>query len=507
MRKLINTLASGAALLMAASCNLDLVPEGTLSYDPEQIITNAVDLQGFEAGVMSSMRSLEYGVYDMVSDVMVDYFNALSDFGNNYGPVHRTDDTFTTGDYEIEDNWAGPYNAILHFNIFINGAQKVPAELAADAAVARGEAYFGRAFAYMHLTRHFGKAYNTSTADTDLSVPLVTKYEQTARPKRATVQAVYDQIKSDLDSAAVLLANVPGAVRAQKPTIDAVKAMYARYYLDVKEYAKAAEYAAGLVDSDVYQLSETDAQMNEEWVHDNGTEPILQYFATLGTEGGYGSHAIYTYMGLDNDSHDGLYFDPYFIPSKKLVDAYDDTDLRKNNWFADSLAVKVQGDFVDNIVVFTKYIGNPAFSTSFASTGVYPGTNARKPLMIGEMYLIAAEAYQAIGISALAGKYLNALQAKRGAATTAVSEKIIQDEWYKETVGEGLRFSCLKRWGIGFEGRPCQDAAKDIVASGSAYAQKVMKADDYHFQWPVPTYEMQTNLNLVQNEGYESLGK
>ena len=77
MRKLINTLASGAALLMAASCNLDLVPEGTLSYDPEQIITNAVDLQGFEAGVMSSMRSLEYGVYDMVSDVMVDYFNAL----------------------------------------------------------------------------------------------------------------------------------------------------------------------------------------------------------------------------------------------------------------------------------------------------------------------------------------------------------------------------------------------------------------------------------------------
>ena len=72
---------------------------------------------------MSSMRSLEYGVYDMVSDVMVDYFNALSDFGNNYGPVHRTDDTFTTGDYEIEDNWAGPYNAILHFNIFINGAQ------------------------------------------------------------------------------------------------------------------------------------------------------------------------------------------------------------------------------------------------------------------------------------------------------------------------------------------------------------------------------------------------
>ena len=46
---------------------------------------------------------------------------------------------------------------------------------------------------------------------------------------------------------------------------------------------------------------------------------------------------------------------------------------------------------------------------------------------------------------------------------------------------------------------------KNILAqegAGGSYTKKTMTADDYHWQWPVPTYELQVNDNLVQNPGY-----
>ena len=165
MNKTLKYISAGAILAMIASCDMDLVPKGSISYNPgDQIITNQSDLTAYRANVLACFRSLDYGDFDIVPDVMVDYFNAASDFGNNYGPVHRTDDTFTTGDYNTEDNWEYPYSYIKNFNIFIEGAKVVPAELKAQADVARGEAFLARAFAYMHLARHFGKAYSPETA-------------------------------------------------------------------------------------------------------------------------------------------------------------------------------------------------------------------------------------------------------------------------------------------------------------------------------------------------------
>lgn len=83
------------------------------------------------------------------------------------------------------------------------------------------------------------------------------RYDQNERPARATVASVCAQIKTDLDSAAVILENVSGSVRAQKPTIDAVNALYARYYIDVKDAANAALYAHKVIDTGTYNLAST----------------------------------------------------------------------------------------------------------------------------------------------------------------------------------------------------------------------------------------------------------
>ncbi|WP_238314364.1 RagB/SusD family nutrient uptake outer membrane protein [Segatella albensis] len=87
----------------------------------------------------------------------------------------------------------------------------------------------------------------------------------------------------------------------------------------------------------------------------------------------------------------------------------------------------------------------------------------------------------------------------------------MENEWFKETVGEGLRMSCLKRWGKGFDGRAAQPfAAKygaaltdDPKSSVHVYDLKKLSADDYHWVWPIPAHEFRLNDNLKQNKGYD----
>ena len=215
-----------------------------------------------------------------------------------------------------------------------------------------------------------------------------------------------------------------------------------------------------------------------------------------------GGHAVYTNMSNDPDR--GLYYHAQYIPSQTLLNAYDANDLRLAQWF-DS------GDYPSfhngtwynegssQFSVFTKYRGNANLNPS---SEVPNSGHAIKPFLISEMYLIAAEANFEAGNTAAATTALQALQRARRATATPATEEYIHNEWYREVVGEGLYFSCLKRWGEGFSGRPVQSGAANAVATGANFADKAMAADDPHFNWPIPTHEMQTNLNLVQNEGY-----
>jgi hypothetical protein len=497
-------LGVAAAVLTVSACNLDLYPYDSIVYDESTpTIQKASDLASFEQGIHTYFRGRHQGTFYYVGDLMADGFNAVADFGNNYGPLHRTDSDFNAGDSDVEGIWGSYYSGINQYNLDIAAANNIAdAGLKESAKTFKGYAFFYRAYTYLCLARHFGKAYNPSTAATDLSVPLVLVYDQNARPARDTQETVYKQIKADLDSAAFFLAEVPGQVRAQKPTLDAVKALYARYYLDVKEYAKAAEYATDLIESGTYALATTAKEFLAEYVDDNGTEPIMQMFASLNEA----PASLNNYTRLTQTGNEYVYT-PYFLPSGKLIDTYDEGDLRLANWFKDagesSYPIYVSGSSHSNpdVKVFTKFEGN----SSYNSVGVPQGQQAIKPFRIGEMYLIAAEALYEGGNTTDALEVLQALQTARGAELTEnLTPKAIQDEWFKETVGEGQRTWCLKRWGVGFSARYYQPAAfeEHLLASGPNYADKSMDAGDYHLTLPIPNYEMQINKNLKQNEGY-----
>ena len=491
----------GALAAMLMSCDMNLTPSNSIVFEEDApILLSQNDIQAVYNGVLASYRAVQYGSFTQSTEVMCDGFNATIGFGNNYGSIHRTDASFTTSDSYAETMWASHYAAIKNYNIAIEQASLVTDEaLVPWAELLKGVALFCRASSYLTLARHFGPAYDDVTASEDLCVPLVLKFDLYDKPARATVQEVYDRILWDLDDAEVLLEGkvYPGQIRSIEPTMDAITALKARYYIDVKEYSNAAKAAESVINSSAgYALASSNNEMTAEYINDSGSEPIIQLYASI-SEGAVGN-TIFTQVSQDKD---GKYFQPYFLPSKKLVSAYDPGDLRLTNWFSSTkYPVFTNGSRHEGIQTFIKYYDNPSLRTGVMETGAH----CAKPLMISEMYLIAAEAYAMDGILSKAKTVLNALQSARKAKLTSGTMENVKNEWFRETVGEGLRLSCLKRWGEGFEGRAPQNAAASIVMTGDAYTEKVMEADSYVMNWPVPSYELKLNANLIQNAGYEA---
>ena len=476
-------------------------------YDPEQgFFTQEADIEGAENRVYSNFRATSGGFYSYLEELMFDGFNATLDYGNNFGPIHRTDASFTSSDQDVESFWGNYYLTIKDYNITIDAAESAPEELYESARFVKGEACAARAFAYLQLARHFGPAYDEATADTDLCVPLVLHYDQNARPERNTMTEVYEQILADLDSAYVILtdyevANTPNSLYF---TPDAVKAMMARALLDVGDYEAAADTAVSVINSSAaYTLSESAADLAKVRSAEAGKEAIMSLFASK--DEGSLSYSLFTSYARDkkNDAGGGYsYSKPYFFPSQTLLDLYETNDYRKIAWFTQTTAVPVNiaNSLYYNVFLFTKYAGNADYN----SEGFANGRVSSKPFLISEMYLIAAEGYYLAGAETKAKQYLNMLQAKRKASPTGLTMEAIQKEWLRETVCEGLRMSCMKRWGIGFDGRNAQPNASNLITSSpdTSFEKKSMDADDRAMCWPIPSYEIKINTNLVQNKGY-----
>lgn len=535
--KLLSLLA-GVSLMAFTSCDLEEMPTTDIGFDNnEEAVINGTNIQQFENGLYSAFRATQYGVYSLVPDLICDGFNETVNSGNFYGPVHRTDASFTASDQDVESIWSGYYGYMVDYNNLINDGyvkEQEAAFMADDADFASVDAYairalgvahFFRAYTYMQLARLFAKDYEPSTAATDLCVPLVLKYDQEEKPARATVQQVYDQIKKDLDAAntyftklttvTVELVNAGIVTSASNPyyqcyltlndtqpgspnvNVNTVYALYARYYLDTHDYPMAAQYAKSLLGQ--YALAYDEETMSKEYTYDQGSEPIFQMSASL-AENGSGTNSAYINGSSYPYVPEGFYLAPYYMPSGKLLALYEGTDRRLAQWFNDKHVFRYGSSLATDIPIFVKYYGDP--NAGLNNSIVPNGRQHVKPFMIGEMYLILAEASLQANDPTTAAQALNELQTTRGATPTAATMENIQDEWFKETVGEGLRYSCMKRWHIGFNGRPAYLPGYGIVPEGTSNTQKEMPADDDHWLLPIPSYERRLNDNLEQNPGY-----
>jgi len=330
------------------------------------------------------------------------------------------------------------------------------------------------------LVRFYGAAYDPATASSELGVPVILVTE-IAEPSRASVDAVYTQIITDLVAAKGLV-SATGTANDAYISKSACDALLARVYLTKQDWTNALASAENVMDNSGYSLIDNGDAYNAMWLNDQGSEIIWRLIYTPTDIGGRLGANYY------NDGQGEPW--PDYIPANWLLSLYDKTtDFRYEAYFNDNVLTR----YGWTGTLIHKYPTNPQFTDN--------GANMPKPLRFSEMYLIAAEASYKLGDEPGARGYLNDLRKTRilnylndNASTGTALEDAIFNERIKELAFEGHYWFDLKRHGKSFTRVPQSNTS---VANDLSIA-----ADYFKWLWPIPEDELNGNGNIEPNEGY-----
>ncbi|WP_185968862.1 RagB/SusD family nutrient uptake outer membrane protein [Carboxylicivirga sp. M1479] len=479
MHRKIKYYTSSLLLIVAlVSCESFFEKDPYDSTKKEDIITNEKDAQTLLYGMYAGFKSsASYGTYlTVLTDIMTDASLASAGFTNQMGDLYAW--KINPGTSEVGAVWSNHYASIYNTNYILNGIDEIEGDVD-NINRLKGEALAGRALLHYNLVRLYGKAYNATTSATDLGVPYITNNDITS-PSRHTVAEVYKYIVDDLEDAEVLLQDNM-YYDNMVFTKDFVKGLMARVLLDMKNYDGAIAYATQLIESPSYALSEGLGFINM-WLHDSGSEIIWRvgYSPT-----DYGAAPGYNFYNRNNSNTLPL---PDYIPAEWWVNSFNPSlDVRYTSYLT-----YTQTGFGWTGHLIRKYPTNPAYTSQ--------GLNMPKPMRLAEMYLIRAEAHAYNNTDDLARDDINELLSKRIIDFTGISlsgddlKEYIADERKRELMFEGFYWFDLKRMGKGFERVP--------QANTSTANDLQIAADDYRWQWPIPTSELNGNENIEQNAGY-----
>jgi starch-binding outer membrane protein, SusD/RagB family len=474
--KIYKLLFVATALTILSSCKkqLDLQPTDTFSDANAFITINDVQL-GLNAayarvGGYTDKNSARFGAYE--ADI---YNNALlSDEAKlgldnagqgalTYRYQYSSDGT-TGGD--VTQAWGGYYALIDQVNRVLPYVATVTATPAEEPKrnTLQGQLLGLRAIGLFGLLENYSKAYDPNDP---LGIPVVLKSDPLGKPARNTVKDVVAQIESDLTTAKGLLPTVSVAnfydTVLNKINIAAFQARVALYK---KDYPSAITYSSEVINSGIKPLV-SGSDFEGIWTDNNSFETLFRIrYSTSSLIG-----SLWTTTGGQI----------YIAPSDKLVASYNSDDIRLH-----------------------AYIGTTSgnnFVNKFYSSTRGGRVVDMKVSRISEMYLIRAEAYAKSATPNLTGGAadLNALRAKRitgyvNETFTSASDLIsaVLNERYKELCFEGFRFFDLKRNNL-----PVQRLGSDANASW-----QTLSASSPFFVLPIPRTEINANINIVQNAGY-----
>ena len=322
----------------------------------------------------------------------------------------------------------------------------------------RAQALGNRAYVYWLLAQQY--QFNYVGHQNDPCVPIITdeNVDEVAinGAPRATVQEVYDQILSDLNTALSLVEGNPQATRSDKRYIDknVLLALRARTYLCMQEYSKAAADAQAVINSGVFTpLSASQALLpgfselsssNWIWGVNMDTEDV---------------HGLYTFAGMMGSYTYGYaYVGMWKLIDSALWEKIPTQDVRKLWWIAPGTResnaqyyTAADGD----AVAYLDEVGAPDYAVvKFApyNNELQQSNNESDvPIIrIEEMYLILAEA-QGLGGNLAQGKttlenFVNNYRWNGSPAYTSSAssaDEFLDEVWFQRRVelwGEGINY-------------------------------------------------------------------
>jgi hypothetical protein len=151
--------------------------------------------------------------------------------------------------------------------------------------------------------------------------------------------------------------------------------------------------------------------------------------------------------------------------------------------------------------LLNKFPGNPELFTT-ANTNYQ---HKPKVFRLAEVYLNLAEAQYHVNQGAALGT-LNALRTARGLGALDVSGdalmNAIKEERTRELLAEGFRLNDLMRWNMPVVCSTPQNLDPIHVTPAEHYIGLNKPAGDNQFVWGIPSNDLTTNTNMVQNPGW-----
>ncbi|WP_421944261.1 RagB/SusD family nutrient uptake outer membrane protein [Pedobacter sp.] len=305
-----------------------------LNQTPESSLTDVnfwkteSDLKQGVNGAYSSLRGLgtfSFWLFgEMRSDNTTFQYNAPQRGQENREQVDQF--LANSANTLIQDFWRDTYTSIFRCNDVLDHVDGITMSAAAKTQ-AIGEVKFLRAFHYFNLVRQFG------------GVPLrleVTKSPTDAPSRgRATADAVYAQIISDLNDAATNLPEASSYLASEKGRVSkgSANALLGEVYMTQKKFAEAL---IALRKVTGYSLLPSYASIYLT-TNKNNAESIfeIQYYSTAGTN--LSSNFMYQFAPFNSgtavtqDPGTNLSFGSgWNTPTSDLISSYEPGDLRKD---------------------------------------------------------------------------------------------------------------------------------------------------------------------------------
>lgn len=490
MKRITNASAAFvSAVLLCSSC-LDKVPSDAIMTDKS--MTSYSEAEQVLYGIYSDWKSssLYSGLLTLLPDIQCDLVYAINGNTNTYVDIWQWN-ILPTNRY-VESVYASLYSVIGDCNFFLDNLPALRRKITDDTELAiledfEGEVKVSRALAYSELIRLFCNAYDPATAENELGVVLVSRFDGSEPAIRADLKKSYEFVLKDLEDAERLLLEEddPGYNNIYF-SLTTAQALHARVALYMQNWEDAVKYSTLVLDKkEKYELSSARTVYSNNltyfdylWQYDTGFEIIWKVGFTATSFGGtLGSPFLHL-------TTDYAHYYPDFVPSSYALGLYDPSDLRYDTYFLD-----VTTGYPHGLTwpVLVKYFGNQNF---ISSANLYE-LHMPKPFRLAEQFLIRAEANCRLKNFYMASEDLSKLRTTRYATggSISVSEAnwldTISEERVRELYMEGFRLSDLKRWHMGFTRKPQSQS----LSEGSSLS---ISADDPLFTWPIPKHEIES---------------
>ncbi|MBR9774459.1 MAG: RagB/SusD family nutrient uptake outer membrane protein, partial [Cytophagales bacterium] len=502
MKRYINTLFIGLGVLLAStSCDDEFLnktdPTVLVSDNFYQTETQLIQAVNGVYGQLRPWHLNQWQYTEFISDNTTLHFNP-GNRGN--GPSLEALEfwQYNPATSNITNLYNSTYGIMVNVNTSLS---KLPESNASDAIKNRseGELKMIRAYLYFHLVQHFG--------DVIVITEPVSSPAEAFEHNRTPVEAVYQQILSDLNDAVALLPPSYGSDDIGRVTKGAALSLLGKVHLTRKNYAEAINALTQVTSLGYALLQDYEAIFDPQ--NKNHQESIWDIQYQGDNQFGVGSNFIYTFAPresvgavIDFPGQDG---GGWNTPTNEIIALYEEGDLRKE------VSLKEGYTSLDGSYIAVPYINK--FHHPHSIRGI---TNDNWPVIrYADVLLMLAEAINEVeGPTGTALGYLNeirdraGLEPVNGLGKDAFREVLLNERrielafenhrWFdlKRTKTESELVNLLNAYGLRERANPTTSR------EGIPFSNNDFIFEAHEILFPIPQDQMRINSSLVQNPGY-----